>query len=93
MKKLRYKKNNEIFEIEVDSWSTNLFLEDQELFEGDLVVWSTVSIQHGEVCQYDCKIMWSDYFNGWALTRIEIPEDYEIPIGECGIPLEELNIY
>ena len=93
MKIVKYKKNDQVLELEADSLSTNLILNGKELFENDLVTWETVSLTDKEPIYFLCKVMWSNYFNGWALIRVDISDDLEIPIGDSGIPLTELNIY
>lgn len=87
---IRYKKDNEVFQVDGGLLSTNLEVEDVEIFEHDILIWRAVANDFESVVEYECRVVWSDYFNGWSLIRLEIPNDYEIPIGECGIPLNEL---
>lgn len=90
--KLRYKKDNKIIEVADAKVSTNLFIEDTEIFEDDILVWTCVSLTNNEICEYECRVIWSNQFNGWSLIRVEVFNDLEIPIGEYGIPIEELNL-
>lgn len=80
MSKHRIKTNDGIVEIE-GKLSTNLFLDGQELFQGDHVFYISS----------ECVIVWSTEFNGWCLDRIQ-ERGAEIPIGEYGIPLTYLKL-